>query len=368
MRRLSLLCAAAGWLAACDRTPPAPKPAETAPKWRLEDAGLIAGPAPRQRFFKVRGVALHPDGRFAVVDKGNKLVTLFDTLGRPRGSVGMEGRGAGQYQEPYSAAWLGDTLAVFDHLGGRVVYFTNGITPNGESITIPMSGDETVRWYPVSASRAYLRSVRLAGTKFTPVLVGFQGRGPRDTLVIPDPPPIANGASCKTEGGGLTYFQWPEAPTQFAIPIREDGSLAVAITSEYRVLLRSPKNDTIATLRAKTAPVGILQGEWDAGLKEYYRFLERHGEAVCDAKPVRPPHRAPLRAITLSLDGDIWVTVLDGPTLRFDVYGADGKIKATMPAPPHNIATPVVIAGSRVLVVAPGVGGGDVVHLYRIVR
>jgi hypothetical protein len=166
----------------------------------------------------------------------------------------------------------------------------------------------------------------------------------------------------------VTYFGWPEAPTQLTVPVRPDGSLAVAITNEYRVQIRSPTNDTIATLRAKTEPVSILNGEWEAGLKEYNKFLTRHGEAECDAKPTRPSHRAPIRAITLSLDGDIWVTVIDGPTLRFDVYGADGTIKATMPAPPHHIETPVVIAGDRVLMVAPGPGGGDVVHLYRLVR
>ena len=169
-------------------------------------------------------------------------------------------------------------------------------------------------------------------------------------------------------GGGVTYFEWPEAPEQLAIPIRADGSLALAITNEYRVRLRSPRNDSIATLRAKTAPVSILNGEWDTGLKEYYKFLARHTEAVCDAKPVRPSHRAPIRAMTLSLDGDIWLTVVDGPTLRFDVYGADGKIKATMPAPPHNVATPVAIAGDRVLVAAPGPDAGTVVHLYHINR
>ena len=179
MRRFAFLCAAICWTAACDRSP-APSPADTAPKWRLEDAGTIGGPTPRQRFANVRSVAIHPDGRFAVVDKGNKLVTLFDTIGRALGSVGSQGKGAGQYEEPYSAVWLGDTLAVFDHLGGRVVYFTNGVKPNGETITIPISGDEGVRWYPVSPARAYLRSVRLTGAKFSPVLVGFQA-APRST-------------------------------------------------------------------------------------------------------------------------------------------------------------------------------------------
>lgn len=367
MRRLSFLCAAACWLAACDRTAPAPAPADTVPTWRLEDAGTIAGPTPRQRFAKVRSLAVHPDGRFAVVDLGNKVVTLFSVDGRPVGTVGAEGKGPGQYQEPYAAVWLGDTLAILDHLPGRVLYYTNGLKANGESITIPISGDEAVRWYSVSPARAYLRTVRLSGTRFMPVLVAFEGHGTRDTLAIPDSPPLHSGTACKTEGGGVTYFEWFEAPKQIAIPIRDNGTLAVAVSNEYRIQLRSPKGDSLATLRAAAAPVPISSGDWDAGLKEYYKFLTRHGEAVCDAKPVRPAHRAPIRGMTLSADGDVWVTALDGANLRFDVYTADGTLKATMVAPPHNTLTPVVIAGDRVAVVAPG-PNGDVVRLYRIAR
>jgi hypothetical protein len=329
--------------------------------------GVIDAPAAGKPFVHIRSLALHPDGRLAVVDSGADVVTLFAN-GRQPMSVGSVGRLKGQFQTAYSAAWISDTLAVYDPLGSRVVFYTNGLTPLREAPALPMTGDAVVRFYPVSPGKAYLRSARRVGDRWVPAFIGFESSLAHDTITIPDPPPVASGAMCHDGSGLVSLFAWPGAPKPLVVPFRADGALATGVTDVYRVLLRGPANDSLATIERAVTTGPIPNQEWDAGVAPYTKFITTYGPASCSATPVRPANRSPLRNVTVSNTGELWVSVLDGDHLVFDVYGMDGHRRGTLAAPDSTSSVPVAVAGDRLALVTLEPGGGNAVRLYRIVR
>src|SRR5689334_6607383 len=82
--------------------------------WRLEPIATIEGLSDDDPFTRIRHIALRADGRLVVVDDKVKQVSMFDPQGKSLGVVGRVGGGPGEYRDPYAAAWLADTLAIYD--------------------------------------------------------------------------------------------------------------------------------------------------------------------------------------------------------------------------------------------------------------
>jgi hypothetical protein len=342
--------------------------AQTPARWRLEPTATIEGASAADPFGVIRGLALHRDGRLVVVELAAKRVTAFDAQGRPLGKIGRDGSGPGEYRLPYYAAWLADTIGIFDPGESRVVYLTNGQVPLRVTPSERLTGGIDVRFYPVSPTKAYLFGVRRAGNKLERVFIGYDGSGARDTVAVPEMPALPSGAICKRSDGGITFFSWLEAPRRFAFPVRADGAMAIGSTGEYAVAIQSRAGAALAVIRRDIVAPALPDSAWNAGNADYEKHVAKFGAASCDATPVRPAHRAPIRAITVADDGDLWITALGTGGRVFDVFSPDGRYRATVPAPEYVENLPIVVAGNRLALVAEDASGAQVVRLYRVVK
>ena len=133
--------AESGWTAVTDTLPggalrvvntPGASGADAA--WRLEPAlriGSVDEPGPTQ-FGAIKGIAVLPDGRIAVLDAMANEVRIFGADGAHRATYGREGEGPGEFRGPYGLMLAPDgRLLVPDHSNDRM----NVIDPDAGFIT-----------------------------------------------------------------------------------------------------------------------------------------------------------------------------------------------------------------------------------------
>lgn len=73
---------------------------------------LIVGHDDDAWFGKVADVAALGGGRFAVLDRMERQIKVFDASGRPERAIGRPGSGPGEFQEPWALTQVGDRLVV----------------------------------------------------------------------------------------------------------------------------------------------------------------------------------------------------------------------------------------------------------------
>ncbi|HKS05329.1 MAG TPA: hypothetical protein VJR92_03365 [Gemmatimonadaceae bacterium] len=352
-------------IALCAATASAQEPAH----WRLEPVATIEGVSATEPFGVVRSLALRRDGRLAVVDRSANRVSLFDVTGRSLGYAGRIGSGPGETRQPYAVAWLADTLAILDPVEAHIVFLTHGQTPLGQTVVQRITGGNTVRFYPVSPTKAYTVISARIGAESKSGFAGYAGRAPRDTVIPPElATDIAWGTECNRPDGGISFFRWPEAPTNIRVPVRPDGGIVIGSSGEYRLTIRGANGATLGTLSRGIRPAPIADSTWNAGLDDYRKHVAQFGAASCKATPTRPKSAAPIRAVTAASDGSIWVTVLQDDGLTFDVFSSTGQLRAVVSVPKHDTNVSVAVAGDRVAIVAESGDGAPVVRLYRVVR
>jgi hypothetical protein len=315
----------------------------------------------------VRHLALHVDGRVVVTEGKPGRVSIFNGSGAAMGVVGRNGSGPGEYGSPYATAWLGDTLAIYDVTESRVVLLTQGKSPLRTERTVRLSGSNDVRFYPVSRTKAYLMQSQRSGTTSNTIFVGF-GSGKRDTVSAPPRPPIASGTMCRM-GDGLAFFSWPEAPRNIAIPVRTDGAMATGNTGSYRISITAGGKAVATLARTDLVPLAVADSTWNAGMADYYAHVKQYGAASCEDTPKRPPHRAPIRALTVADNGEFWVTVQGKGEYAYNVFAPDGTLRATLVAPrTGDERIMIAVAGNRLAMVDRDVDDVQTVKLFRIVR
>jgi hypothetical protein len=336
--------------------------------WRLEPIATIEGVSDADPFSQIRNIALHADGRLVVVDEKVRQVSMFDARGKSLGVVGRIGGGPGEYRDPYSATWLADTLAIYDPREARVVFFVNGTVPLRTQLTQHVSGGNQIRFYPVSRAKSYLWQTKRVGAELTTVFIGFGGEG-SDTVTVPKQPEQPTGTICNVANGGITFFTWPESPRSIAFPVRSDGALAIGNTGEYRIAIQS-RGTVVATMARKDlVPLALDDFMWEQENAGYRKHVSEFGAASCKATPVRPPYRAPIRALTVADNGEVWISVRAKDEFAYNVFSADGRFLATVKAPIRGVLSiPIAIAGDRLAYVEDDRDGVQVVRTFRILK
>lgn len=163
----------------------------------------------------------------------------FDGRGRSLGVVGRVGGGQAEYRDPYSSAWLGDTLAIYDPRESRILYMTQGET--------------------------YLR------TETTARYTLYNGQ--RHAILY-----VVSGTA------------------SFGFPVSADGAIAVGNTGQYAIRMYR-RNSTAATItRNDRVVMPLTDVAWRFGNTDYPKHVAQYGASSCEASPVRPPHMAPLFA------------------------------------------------------------------------
>jgi len=109
--------------------------------WALDsvprlDIGALDGP-PELQLYQVRGAIRLEDGGVAVLNAGTREVRLYGPDGRYLGSMGGQGDGPGELNNPASLhRWAGDSLAVWDVRTRRLtVYGMDGSL--GRTLSLP---------------------------------------------------------------------------------------------------------------------------------------------------------------------------------------------------------------------------------------
>ncbi|MES2522303.1 MAG: hypothetical protein V4617_06380 [Gemmatimonadota bacterium] len=344
----------------------APLDAQAPARWRLQPVATIEGLAD-DPFGTLRGIALHADGRLVVTESKPARVSMFDGTGKSLGVVGRTGGGPGEYRSPYSAVWLADTLAIYDPGESRVAFLANGRTPLRTERTVRLTGGPDVRFFPVSRTRAYLRQSLRVGNRAEGIFVAF-GSGKRDTVMQPTQAPVPSGTACRIKDG-ITFFSWPEAPMRVAFPVRPDGALAVGNTGRFDIAIQARDRTIARVVREDFVPEPLPDAMWNSGNADYRKHVGEYGAASCDATPVRPPHRAPVRAIAVADNGDLWLAVHGKSGKALNVFSPDGRLRATLDGLPAAVESlPFAIAGDRLAVVEADSDGVQTVRILRIVK
>jgi hypothetical protein len=129
--------------------------------WLVREDGLVLEPEPQPcpspwtvhppgragALREPRGLAISPEGWFAVADTFNHRIVWYSDQGRCLDQFGSQGDGPGQFREPAGLALAGDgSLAVADTWNGRIQV----LRPNGvnEVFGEPLFGPRDLMWAP----------------------------------------------------------------------------------------------------------------------------------------------------------------------------------------------------------------------------
>lgn len=340
------------------------------PLWRLDSLARIGsadeGP---QAFGRVRSVLLDREGRAYVADIGNRVVLVFGPDGRFERQLGREGAGPAEYREPYSLAWLGDTLALFDPMNSRIGLFNPDGSWAGSWRGPRLTGGYQVRLYRIGPTSFASFDFRPAadGRQAERVFVRWTPSGTADSAAMasftPDPGSFVR---CEAPNRGIGFYSNPYAPTLVQTPA-PDGTIAAAMTDRYRLAFLNPSGDTTRVIERGIEPPLLTDEEWAPVDSGFRAFREQWRGSTCTASALeRPARRPPLRDLVYDDEGRLWVDAAVPGGFRFEVFAADGRLLGAVEAPRRQTSVePSVVAGRLAVVDADSLGV-QYVRIFRI--
>ncbi len=324
--------------------------------WAAEPVSTLGVDSTGESVFgTVRSVLLDSSGAAYVLDPSFHQIHVFEADGRFRAPWGRRGNGPGEFASPYSIAWLGDSMAVLDPGNSRVTL----LGPDGrwaqqwtaERLT---GGGNFLRLYrtpPRGFWMIGLRPTEAGG--WDQLFVRFTSEGPADTLTYFSMPNLsASSARCEAPDGWIGGFSQPFGPTALVIP-NAAGEQLVATTTDYRIAFVDRRNDTLRVLERPVEPANVTDAEWEEGQREMREWRAEHPGSHCDRTSWdRVATKPVLKSMFTDDEGQLWVEVLTASGLVYDVFGMDGRLRASVHGlPPSSGIDPSVVAGRIAIVV-----------------
>lgn len=348
--------------------------AGTPPRWQLTHVASI-GPkslsetGSPDEFGRVYDVALGPDESVYVADEMNHEVRVFGVDGVHRFSFGRQGEGPGEFGRLFSVVWLGGGLLTLDALLGRISQFSaEGEYLGQRRVRGAMGGPPGwVRFYPVGADEAYRVT---PATDPTPgrwwEFIGLDSRGETgDTLSLLAGPSAVT-IECE-HGDRISFFDIPFGTKLVQRP-GPGGVMNSATTGAYRIALTDADDDTVRIIERSLSPEPISDDEWAEGNREYRALRDTFPLMRCDPlRPPRPDAKPFIEEIDIAADGTLWVEVIRESGNRWEVFDTDGRLLASLPAPPRGHLPPA-IGTDHVLTVRRGDFDLEYVDVWRIDR
>ena len=344
------------------------------PEWRLTRVTAIgpqslSGAGSPDEFGRIYDVALGPDAAVFVADGMNSEVRVFGIDGVHRRTFGRDGEGPGEFARLYSVAWLGDRLLALDSQQGRISEFSaEGEYLGQRRIRGGLSGGSGwVRFWRVGTDEAYhvtLSSVPGRSWEF----VGVDSRGETGDTLLQLEGPSSPSINCE-HGGSIHFFEIPFATSLVQRP-GPGGVMYSAMTGDYRIAVTRANGDTIRVIERSLPAEPIFDEEWSEGNSGYLALRDSLPLMVCDPlRPSRPDAKPFIEAIDIACDGTLWVEVIREAGNRWEVFDADGRLLASMPAPTERrFFTPPAIGTDHALTVRRGDFDLDYVDVWRIER
>lgn len=109
------------------------------PNWVVPSAPrLVIGARPGEEIGLIRGAAMHPDGRIALIDQHGPSVLLFHPDGRLLRTLGRSGQGPGEFSDPFGLGWIGDSVYIADSANRRItVFLSDGRMVRDQRLDVP---------------------------------------------------------------------------------------------------------------------------------------------------------------------------------------------------------------------------------------
>lgn len=321
----------------------------TAPEWNLALVASI-GPGPGMGeatpgdFGEAVSVALGPDEEDVyVADRQNCEIRVFGVDGVHRRTFGRCGEGPGEFSPFfYSIAWAGDKLLAFDFGGGRI----GELTAEGEwlgqrQVLGSMGGGPGFALYPAGSGAVYARSLtggfagesnQFGGRRLGTAYLGHAAAGETPDTVLPLSPPETSGnVTCEWGDGYIGFFANPYAARLLQHPAT-GGTLYSAMSDEYRIVV-TRAGDTLRVIERDLAPEPVSDEEWDAISDRFGAWMDDKPGASCEPRSPRRPSAKPLlEGIFFDVAGRLWVEVARTGGARWELFDAEGRLLAQMPA------------------------------------
>lgn len=337
-------------------------------QWRAElEVELGASEDGGSEFGGVRSVALGPNGVVAVLDHRTPQIVAFSKDGARVASWGRSGAGPGEYRWPYSIAYLGDSLVLFDPGLSRITLYDHERRWLREWPTPRNTGGAPVRLYQNPPTTAWVFATRAVSTGLERVFVRYDASGTTDTLPIPSYTfPPSESANCNSPDGSISFYSAPFSPSLLSTPL-QNGERAVAITTSYRLAFLSRSGDTLRTIERALTPAAVTDSLWAAETSEWTEFRRKIPTAHCSRESfTRPAHTPLVYALFSDEDGHLWVEARGSDGVVYDVFRTDGTFVATVSGlPASSDVVPSVLNGRIAIVVADALGEQRV-RVYRI--
>lgn len=382
-------------------TGPAPDPF-TADPWTLWGPEIKIGSVddPEYVFGMVAGLAPGPDGSLYSLHRREGSIRRWSADGTPSGSVGRQGEGPGEFQQPMDLGFFGDSLWVWDWNGYHVSYFN----PEGEflgrvSPSVDIGGPEGSPPRPSRPFRdgAFLGvepawSHEIATGELTETAFAHMDpEGGTLSTIWMHPHEPRDGLALLRESGGGTYSSQAFGDG-VAYTVADDGLVVVerrAWTGDGEAFFTLTRiglaGDTVFTVRVPYTPVPLAAERIDSAVTAttdgLYDFMSSRQQGLARAAleerirdaTYKPDYVPPVGAVMTDADGNIWVRRFDPVELEGGEAFGEWWIFDEAGAPLARALTPT---GLRIMHVAGGVVWGteqdeldvDYIVRYRIVK
>jgi hypothetical protein len=364
--RLTLLFLAAAALAGCGRgsSRATGDLALDVPGWRLERAASVGGESADERsmLYSAQIVAEDPEGRFYVLNMGDRRIAVFDSAGHFLRNIGRKGHGPGEFNSPMSIAAAGDgEVYVLDAVPARLMRYRRadgafvGDWAMEAASSVPMrmevaeDGRVAVEFKPMTpktyqnTSSSVVAWVDTAG-RMTPIVELDSVTRLRQNTNMP--------------GGTRSVLMDPPFAPRPVWTLDGHGGVLYGHGREYAVYRRTPSGSALA-FRGEGEAAAVTQVDRDGFLG-----TER-GKALKEVE--FPERKGFFSRLVADPQGVVWVQRPGSSrTESWDVRARDGRRMGTLRVPPRM----------RVLAVTPRslyvlqLDDLDVetLHRYRLVR
>lgn len=291
-------------------------------------------------FGRVSSVALGPNKEVFVADRLNSEVRVFGRDGVHHRTFGRRGEGPGEFRSLNSLAWSGDRLLTFDPDQGRIGQWSAAGEYLGQwrTQTGVTGQSDLVRFYPVGPDEVFVYAL-LSDQRYQRHFVGLNSRGETgDTIAWLRGPSSGPPAyiECQYERS-LAFFEVPFAPRFLQHP-GPGGVLYSALTSDYRIFVtRSDGTEVLRLIERPMTGESFSTAEWRSANAEYREWREARKGASCDPRePTRPDAKPFIEDLFVAPDGKLWVEVVRAAGNRWEVFGTQGRLLGSVPAPPRK--------------------------------
>jgi hypothetical protein len=252
------------------------------PGWRMERAASVGGSdaGENEMLYQANEVYEDPEGRFYVINFGDRRIQVFDSAGTFLRNVGRKGKGPGEFTSPMSVAAVGaDGLWVLDGVPARFIRYRRstgeyaGDVPFDAKQLIPLrmlvgrDGRVAVEFMSMLTNTTQFVTTTMVAWvdtttgRPTPVVqfdstakLRHNQRTPTGTRSMVTDPPFAPRAVWAPDGqGGVLYGDGAEYVVHRAAPgappvlaFRGDGRPAAVTAEDRRQFLDSPRGKAFA--------------------------------------------------------------------------------------------------------------------------